>query len=783
MARKKSSDLSGAAIGVLIVVGLLAQAVQNYLPVFLVVGGAALAYWLFKKSKVPATPSQQENPVTVRAPVDASYRAVPQPYAPAEKEQVNQGADHLWLPVGKPVAVGGYQLSGGLLYVGKGLLGGNGWQPEAALIDPSLPINKSDDDFTVRRLNYWPSYSEASREARASFLNWLATGRSDPRADTGYVFLYFYGLERRALVDASRSEAAKAELPIIVQEVERLLSIYGGNHSFHSYASSLVALLKAGPSLADCQGLPPPLSPLGGLTFAHRYCLGQISNSHKALPGEWAYVWLRGDPTTRLKTSAQRCPDQFKQAFLDRYSKEFDGGMLLPQNKTRLKISHRPASPSLQGGSQFEKTFDLPDVSVLSSPMKKLQVIADECMSQLDAYSRFLGRNPEKEGSADALLELPFALWPSQYRLPIEQLRNTISTAGKPLATKFEKLQGIFPNWHDASRQRYLSLSRTLSEAGLGIEPDIGFGGKLPSPDETVVLFSDDSAHTFREPSSEYGAAALTLHLATSVSAADGDIGDAERQLLLRQLEDWLHLPDSGRRRLRAHLRLLLAEPPSLNNLKRRIESLPLAARQAIGEFLTMVAKADNEVTPAEVKMLEKVFKMLGLDVQSVYGMLHIAAEEPVSVRPPADVSSGYSVPRPPKPKEPGLELDMGRIAALHAESEKVSAILAAIFTEATAQPDPVPEPQEVEAIAEDSVLGLDAEHTALVRILCTRPEWSREELEELAQDRGILLDGALEQINEAAFDKQEQPFCEGDDPVEINQEVVKEYCNDRYPG
>jgi hypothetical protein len=44
-----------------------------------------------------------------------------------------------------------------------------------------------------------------------------------------------------------------------------------------------------------------------------------------------------------------------------------------------------------------------------------------------------------------------------------------------------------------------------------------------------------------------------------------------------------------------------------------------------------------------------------------------------------------------------------------------------------------------------------------------------------LAQDRGILLDGALERINEASFDKHDQPFSEGDDPVEINQEVVRE--------
>jgi uncharacterized tellurite resistance protein B-like protein len=782
LARRKASGLSGAAFGILIVVGLVVQAAQHFWLVFLAIGVAALAYWLFKGSNASVTPSQKETTGTARVTVEASPKAVLQSFTIPEKQLAAQNLDQIWLPAGSFITVAGYQLRGGLLYVGRSLQGGNGSRPEAALIDPGLPVTKSDDGYNARKLGYWSSYSEASKDARASYLNWLATGRSDPSADIGYVFLYFYGLEQRALVDATWSEAAKEDIPTIVKEVERLLAIYGRNPSFHRYATSLVNLLRIGPSPAECWGLPPPLSPLGELTFAHRLCLGQMASLRKALPGEWAYTWMRGDPTTRLRTSAQRCPEEFKRAFLERYAHEFGDGMVLPQNKTRLMVSHRPASPSLlQGGAPLEKVFDLPDVTVLSSPMKKLQAIADECMSQLDSYSRFLGRNPDKTGSADALLELPFTLWPAEYRKPIEKLRTTISMAGKPLTTKFEKLHGLFPNGHSASRQHYLSLSRVLSEAGLGIEPDLNFGGQLPSADEAVVVFSDEAVLTFRAPTPEYGAAALALHLGTSVSVADGVVGGEERQLLLHQLEDWLHLPDSGRRRLQAHLRLLLAAPPSLKNLKKRIEDLSLVARRSIGEFLTTVAKADNQVTPAEVKMLEKVFKMLGLDVQFLYGMLHIAAEAPVTVRRAAEGGYGYSIPRPPKQKESALDLDMGRIAALQAESEKISAILGAIFAEEGTQPEPTPEPSEVETVAADSVMGLDTEYTVLVRLLCTRPEWTREELEELAQDRGIMLDGALECLNETAFDKYEQPFCEGDDPVEINQEVIREMLHDHH--
>lgn len=773
---RKSSGASGVLIVAALILAALAELIKNYWPALLIIGGAGLAVWLFRKSAAQAPTPQQDGSIALRVSVSPEQHTLASDYSYSgrQKPTVRDG-DELWLPAGKSATVSGYQLDGGLLYVGKGLAGGNDWQIEAALIDPSLPVNQRDDDYTVRKLNYWPSYSEASREARASYLNWLANGRSDPRADIGYVFLYFYGLERRALVDAASSADAKAELPAIMREVERLLGVYSDNYSFQGYASSLLDFLKAGQEHPHCQDSPPPLLSNRELTFAHKLCLGQISLLRNALPSEWAYMWLLADPTTRLKTAALRCPDEFKRAFIEQYAKEFGAGLLLPQNKTRLKLTHRPASPSFHGQPHLEKHFDLPDVTVLSSPMKKLQAVAETCMSQLDAYSRFIGRNPDKAESADALLELPFNLWSDQYRQPLENIRATIKTAGKPLATKFERLQGLFPDWHDANRQRYQSLSRALSEAGMGIEPDINFGGKLPSSDSTVVIFSDENIQSYREPSLEYGAASLTLHLAVSVSAADGEVSNEERQLLLQQLEDWLHLNESARRRLQAHLRLLMTEPPGTNNLKKRIDSLSMTARQAIGEFLAQVAKADDEVSPAEVKLLEKIFKMLGLDTQSVYSLLHGPAGAPVTVRPSEGATSGFAIPSPPKSKGTGLELDMGRIAALHAESEKVSAILGEIFVEETAHAEPEPELPEAEDEIHDSVMGLDDEHTALVRLLCTRPEWTRDELEELAQDRGILLDGALERINEAAFDTYDQPFCEGVDSIEINKDVVKE--------
>src|SRR6185312_259091 len=107
------------------------------------------------------------------------------------------------------------------------------------------------------------------------------------------------------------------------------------------------------------------------------------------------------------------------------------------------------------------------------------------------------------------------------------------------------------------------------------------------------------------------------------------------------------------------------------------------------------------------------------------------------------------------------------RIAALQKDTARVSALLSEIFVEEApvpeASPPAEPEPSDVPI----SPLGLDESHTALVRLLLSRPQWTRAELEDAAADLGLMADGALEQINEAAFDAFDAPLCEGDDPID----------------
>ncbi|HQT82009.1 MAG TPA: tellurite resistance TerB C-terminal domain-containing protein [Ferrovaceae bacterium] len=159
-----------------------------------------------------------------------------------------------------------------------------------------------------------------------------------------------------------------------------------------------------------------------------------------------------------------------------------------------------------------------------------------------------------------------------------------------------------------------------------------------------------------------------------------------------------------------------------------------------------------------------KIYKTLGVDPQKVFSDLHVAASgaEPVSKTKPNEAA--------------GFALDADRIAKLQRESERVSILLAGIFKEEDVEvPDNPPEELAVEeADNTPRLLGLDEPHATLARMLLSRPQWEREDLLDVASDLDLMLDGALERINEVSFDLYDIAFTEGESPITINQEIFE---------
>ena len=676
-----------------------------------------------------------------------------------------------WIGINGCVTVAGFRIPG-FVYAGRNLRAIKGYDAEPSLIDPSKPVAPSTEGFDPASIPYWPSYSTITPAARHAYLKWHASGRSAAEAPISFAFLYFYGLERRVLHDYGSQTERGEEYQAILGEVRRLLEVYGGNHSFRRYASAFLEMAQAIHHTVNTDD-PPPDYPVSGYELPSRLkiALGLMARDGKPIPQAWACAWVSADPSFPRRTPFLRCNTYFAELFALRYQKKWGTGIVVKPNKTTIRLEYQPASASF--GGQVTASTALPDITVLKEPIGMLKELGVECMDDLDAYSRYLGRNPGAEAHPAAMALLPPALLEAsqvgEARLVRESLAAQVNSGA--VLSRDELLRLVkLPIDAGFTKRDAVAVAQYLAAMGFGMEPDVRFGGPVAGVEAKVYLFPAKPGAA-SAPTPAYSAATLLVHMAALVSAADGTISREEEQHLESHIASALHLSEDERTRLSAHLCWVLAERPGLAGVKKRIESLATAQRQAIGRFLVGIANADGHVSPEEVDTLGKLYRLLGLDPADVYSDVHQAATEPVTVQPPASAVTGFALPpRKPKPKPAGVQLDAAMIEAKLRETAAVSALLASVFVE---ESPPPPETMRRAVDMGDCIVGLDLATSAFLRYLSAKPAWSREELEIAAAERSLLLEGSIEAINEAAFDAFEEPALEGDDPIEINIAVL----------
>ncbi len=716
-------------------------------------------------------------PLTRVAPVEGEPTRVVFPTEPESGFRVPKApagyGPGRWLSYGEEVEVAGLRIQGGLLYVGTSLKTPSGTN-DPCLIDPSKSV-AAQGDYTERQMGYWPSYAELSTKARRSYLDWLAGGKRDPAADIGFVFLYFYGLERRAIVDATNDPEAKKDWPRIALELSRLLAIYGDKSgSFRGYAGGLLNLVQLSGHSSQLYKEPVPDFPKSyELPLYVKLALGQCAVDGVRVPAHLALAWVRLSPDTYLRTPAIRCAEEFERLFCEKYKQAMGEGLALPRNKTKLRLGYNAASAGFRGLGEFSMTAEgIPDVTVLTAPYKKLLPIVEAATKELDSFSRFVGRNPDARASLEALLQLPATLWPATAQATVERLKSRMGTG--MLTLSLNELREALDSRTAPTSEKIRSLARTLETVNVGMEPDVLGGGKIPKAEDTLVLFHVPPGEAPSRSTPAYQAAVLTLQLSAAVASADGEFGAAEIGHLRRHIDSWTHLTPGHHRRLLAHLRLMMKAPVALSSLKKKLEPLEQGAREAIAAFMATVARVDGTVTPAEVNALEKVYKILGVDSKKVFSHVHAVAAVGAKLQPDVQATASSKSSRAPG----GFTLDAARIAALQRDSEKVSTLLSNIFREEEGEATPDfqdSRPPEDNMLVPQGLLGLDEAHTVFARLLLTRKSWTRTELLDAAADLELMLDGALERLNEAAFEKFDAAFTEGDDPVDINHEVLEQ--------
>ncbi|CAB3794481.1 TerB N-terminal domain-containing protein [Paraburkholderia fynbosensis] len=674
-----------------------------------------------------------------------------------------------WVSVGDTIEIGGVAIPSGMFYLGVPRRGEAHRGLDACVLNPGANIARSASDVSNGLEDYWLSYNGFSAEQRRAYLQWLASDRSDPRLHRSFAVFYLYGLERRVLVDGMQGKVSNDEFEAIANELMRLKTIYP-DALRTGYIDGLLEFIFVHLTHPKRQYEHAPGTIKGGfeVPLSLRVAFGQAAVDKKPVPPDWAITWALSDPGVNKRTPVTRCESEFRQLFLRKYRERFREGMMLSANKTKLRVSARAAFPALQNVEYPDYVTALPDIAAVSGPRNKIQQLVNECSDSLDAYSRFLGRDPDAKGSLEGALLLPVELWPETARQELESLAKDVGNV--TVVTTFGSLFERFKASGDISRDKLTTFARVLGEAGIAIEPDVRISGRTPKSADYVGLYATPPSNSTNFVDDSYLTLALMVDMAASIAMADGNASEQEVALIHRHIESWPQLTARQQDRLRARAAVQIAQPHTPASLKKRLEPLSAEAKVSVATLLVQTANADGFVSQAEVKMLEKLYQMLGLDSQRLYGDLHgnnVARSSNMSRTSSAAGNAPSSLVQTP------FALDTSKIEALQMETAKVSALLADVFAEEVPVAEPVQEALEPQT-GSASLLGLDDAHSTFLRLLLSRPSWTRSELSDAASDLELMLDGAIEHVNEASLDHWDEPLTDGDDPVEINQEFAQ---------
>lgn len=650
---------------------------------------------------------------------------------------------------------------------------------DASLIDGTLPVAPAGAPIE-EGLPYWPNYYDCSPAQRAHYLDWLLSGKSDSDTELGYVFIYFYGLERRVLVDQAD------HLPI-AQELIRLLPIYDSSNSFRRYASTLLwlTLYLSGQSAAVPQAIMAEAIKVTGRWNDELLgmCLAILHNGKQPLPAHVAFLVSQNDSRSSSSVIVRRHPDEFKMLFETKYREHFSDGIQLRASKRLKRIDYHPASGTLLRslGTVDEVSLPrMPDILAISSQFKQIVQSWGESIEELKAYSRAT-RSSDGELTAEAYEALPTELQEGDHPEVdawMQAWEAHVDDEGWPIVpvAALASIKAI-PSRDRLTKAQCERLLRTADAIGLGVEPDARMTGKNYRWDERVTMFFLDGENG--EDATNYVAASVLLRLGASIAEADGQVDKEELSFITEHLEGQFNLSDVDSKRLERLQYLLLHSRSGDNTISTMLaKRLPRQQRLLVGEFLVGVAAVDEVISKDEIKALRKAYKSLDLEVADLDKLIarHAAPQTGEVITTQQDTE---------------LRLDMQAISRIMTETREVAGILRDAMAEddgpegssrdssatAIAVADPPARSSsstsKVQHLTNDT--DLDSRFRPFLAAVLERDEWTPSELRELSDRCHVMMSGAVETINEWSTEHFGDWLIEEGDTYHVRKDLIEE--------
>ena len=690
----------------------------------------------------------------------------------------------LWLGKGEPFVVGTYRIEKPNTYVCHGI---TSWE-EASCVYTQLPVGSH--SAQPQELGYYPQYKNMSPEQRAYYLDWMAKGRKAPLCDIGYAFVFFYGLERRALVE-------NTDIETVLTEANRLLFHYSASRSFFGYASRFIAFVIVRIGL---ENLPDESFREIFLSSVKEYdelTLGVALAWHVKhsvpLSPQLAFEVTRNDIRASCSVVITRVAELFRDLFFKKYEAAFGTGMLLKIAARDRIIEYPPASPTLLFYLSRDKRLEarIPNVLGLSSQFKPLLELWDSCIEELKPLSRQVGKDGGDMLTCETYHALPDALkkeidhpdkskWEHFVSAHTGDGNLAFATAGELAA-----LHG-FPEADKLTSRQSKELALTANDIGFALVPDPRITECSYKWQDMIAFFRPET-DMMLPTDNRYRTAVLLLEMGIAVAAADGAIEQVETDRLITFLKSQFLLTPNDARRIDAYTGLLLKKPPELTRLGKRLQAaVAVENREAIGRFLTGIAAANGTVDRREKTVLRRFYTAMGIPAEKlddVVAALFAATPDTIEIQHGNEVPGE---PIPPKQSEPLFTLNKQALQSILLETEQVARLLNDALTPIEDEEAEVPSINEAIHGEKENVSpaivqgqpfssetaasnlcpfnGLDVRYHAVLSEILMRDEWTPDEFMSLSRKYACMPNGLVESVNSWADE------CYGDLLIEENE-------------
>ena len=631
--------------------------------------------------------------------------------------------------------------------------------------DFPFAINKKSlPDFSNNQneqLGYWPNYNKINKQQQGYYIKWLADGKPYIE-ELGYAYIYYYGLEYRALIEQQNLKEILFEVIDLVLKFKRL-----------NYGYNLIAYL----TFCIKEFTTDETNILLNFyrTKKEHYIYNSIYNAIllKLVPSEInnikfsAYDFYTNDNSIQTSLSSR------KYELLSYYMNKIITTMDFNEIS---RIVSQNYNYYLAMGYYYGSTNTIQYNAVL--PSTKLKQLWKQARKSI---KNDVQQTVKKfDSSSEPLTEIEtLAYLPSNLRNNINYSFDNFDFGEKTICNIGTIADQLGFKIQDKATLRQSTLIADACKAlGYEIEPNTNIDKKPYKRDTLVSIYKCEYLEKLSPV--EYQIASLFTDIGYKIALEDKELLQSEIAYIENYIKKEFNLSPAERYRLQMRGELLVhtKEINTSETIKKLIKMLDDSGRETIAKYIISVAMADGIVKDSELKILQKIFKQLEFSedyLNSTLSELINSIDEVVVIEKGTETKKkGSKIPANFETEEKiELKLDTEKLEKIKINTSEIHNVLQEIFADEQAEVLKS-EPTEIISSEDEEKTDVESDLQGIVNIVIEKENWTRNELLNIIQNKGMMLSSTIDEINKWSENEFGDFLIEEDNDIYIvNEEVV----------